>query len=93
MCQEMPAVVLTVNVCWGHGECEGLCQPRFQSPLWELCKVGWEIPVCEQAASWLFPCARQPLSSHCCPCAALLEINPLLLQGAGKSSALPWVMD
>uniref|UniRef100_A0A8D0FE26 Platelet-derived growth factor (PDGF) family profile domain-containing protein n=1 Tax=Strix occidentalis caurina TaxID=311401 RepID=A0A8D0FE26_STROC len=47
---EMPTVVLTVNVCWGHGECEGLCQPCFQSPLWELCRVGWESPCCKQAA-------------------------------------------
>lgn len=70
MCQEVPAVVPTVNVCWGHGEREGLRQPRFQSPLWELCKVGWEIPGCEQAASRLFPVDQAAVvltlqPSHC----------------------------
>lgn len=65
-------VVLTVNVCWGCGEHEGLHQLCFQSLLWELHEVGWEIP---QAADKLpvssFPCTRKPLSSHCSPCATL----------------------
>lgn len=39
------------------------------------------------------PCTRQQLSSHCCPCIELPEINLLMLQGPGKCSALPWMMD
>lgn len=71
-------VVLTVNVCWGHGEREGLCQLHFHPLLWELCKVGWKIlPNNLLVSSSL--CARPPLSSHCSHCAALLEMNLLLL--------------
>lgn len=71
-------VVLTVSVCWGHSEQEGLCQLHFHSLLWELCKVGWKILANNLLVSSSL-CARQLLSSYCSHCAALLEMNLLLL--------------
>lgn len=85
--------MLTVNVCWGLGECEELCQPRFQPPLWELCEVGWKIPGCEQAACLLFPMRLAAVVLTLQPLCCAAEINPPLLRGAGKSSALLLVTD
>ena len=64
---DVPAVVLTGTVCWGHSEHGGLCWPRCQSRLWELCEVGrvggsWAANKLLVGSSPLQP------SSACCCC-------------------------
>lgn len=69
---------LTVNVCCGHGEREGLCQLHFQLPLWKLCEAVWEIPACEQDASQVF-------SMH--QAAVVLTLQPLCCAAVDQAAA------
>lgn len=82
-------VVLTASACWGHGEQKG-CTSHVYSPHCGSCvKWGGRSWATNMLLVTFSQCAWQPLSSHCSPCVVLPGINPLLLQGAEKSSALP----
>lgn len=75
------SVVLTVNLCWGL---KGLHRLHFQSPVWELREVGWEILGCEQAAGWLFPVRRA---------AVVLTLQPLCCTAGGSREKLWFAVD